>query len=104
MSHRIRSIIFFFLSFAFLLISEGAGLIAQTITKPRHRIYAKHIQRKIHRIKKLHRKDSLWQGSPKLQKTYPTPGSSGEDRNFDWYRNRAFPNESIDPSAYTNAL
>src|SRR5579872_2513510 len=39
-----------------------------------------------------------------IVKHYPPPGSGGEDRNFDWYRNRAFPNDYIDPSYYTNAL
>jgi photosystem II stability/assembly factor-like uncharacterized protein len=39
-----------------------------------------------------------------VQKNYPAVGSSGEDRNLDWYYKRAFPNEFIDPDAYPNAL
>ncbi len=39
-----------------------------------------------------------------IKRDYPLPGSEGEDRNFDWYRKRAFPNEDIEPSAYPNAL
>jgi hypothetical protein len=53
--------------------------------------------------KKKHKKKA----EPKpedVARHYPPPGSSGEDRNFDWYRKRAFPNEYIDPAAYTNAL
>lgn len=37
-------------------------------------------------------------------RNYPLPGSSGEERNFDWLRKRAFPNEYLDPSYYPNAL
>jgi len=42
--------------------------------------------------------------SSNADRHYPPPGSSGEDRNEDWYRKRAFPNEEIDPDAYPNAL
>src|SRR5579864_2315655 len=37
------------------------------------------------------------------QRHYPLPGTSGEERNFDWLRTRAFPNEYIDPEAYSSA-
>ncbi len=54
------------------------------------------------------RKKSTTPRKPRVKKStkknYPPPGSGGEDRNIDWLRKRAFPNEYLDPSYYPNAL
>ncbi len=41
---------------------------------------------------------------PVIERHYPPPGSGGEERNYDWYLKRAFPNKEIDPEVYDKAI
>jgi photosystem II stability/assembly factor-like uncharacterized protein len=41
---------------------------------------------------------------PQSERHYPPPGSGGEERNYDWYFKRAFPNTEIDPTIYEKAI
>lgn len=42
--------------------------------------------------------------TPIIERHYPPPGSSGEERNHDWYFKRAFPNDFIDADLYDQAI
>jgi photosystem II stability/assembly factor-like uncharacterized protein len=107
MIHRIHQGIIFF--FFLVLLAGSAELSAQS--KPKKYIPPKKKSQTAtavtsHRKHKRHKhtKDTLTENYLKVEKHYPPPGSGGEDRNFDWYWKRAFPNEYIDPAYYTNAL
>jgi photosystem II stability/assembly factor-like uncharacterized protein len=106
MKHRI--LIAFIVTFTLTLVEISAATEPHKKTLPPnkvrivHKKIIKHTLRK-NRIHK-HRKDTVTENYLKQGRNYPPPGSSGEERNFDWYRKRAFPNDEIDPSAYLNAL
>ncbi len=95
--------------FIVVLLVTFQTVSAQTELKSKHKIVCKTTVRGNHKIiahrrHRRSRKDSLAISKPQIQRNYPPPGSGGEDRNFDWLRKRAFPNDEIDPDYYPNAL
>ncbi len=101
MIHRIRKSIFILISFAFLMTAAAAS--AQVPSQSPAKI-TKSVKHKHRKNRHKCAKDSLVVNPEQIGKHYPPPGSSGEDRNFDWLRKRAYPNEYLDPSYYPNAL
>jgi photosystem II stability/assembly factor-like uncharacterized protein len=100
MKQRIPTALFIF----FLLFVTAASLnAAAKPTTRHHRSKKKHSHSVVHRSKKT-KKDTQAKNDLNLQKHYPPPGSSGEDRNQEWYYKRAFPNDHIDPDLYAKAL
>src|SRR5689334_9204739 len=107
MLHRIR--IGLFLLLPIVILSGTPGKIPAHTIQNKSSVVKKKQRTVIHRYtvkrkQKKHSKDSLAQGKPRLIRNYPPPGSGGEDRNYDWLRKRAFPNDDLDPSYYPNAL
>ncbi len=101
MIHRINKKIFILISFAFFATATAGS--AQVNSQSSVKV----VKTLKHKHKKNHRKctkDSLTENPKQIGKHYPPPGSSGEERNFDWLRKRAYPNEYLDPSYYPNAL
>src|ERR1043165_708155 len=75
----------------------------KAIAQRKHRTSKKRSHAAVNHTKDVKSKIVMPESS-KVERHYPPPGSGGEDRNEDWYRNRAFPNDEIDPSVYPNAL
>jgi photosystem II stability/assembly factor-like uncharacterized protein len=75
----------------------------KSLASKKHKASKKHSHATASHMKDVKSKIVMPESSA-VERHYPPPGSSGEDRNEDWYRNRAFPNDEIDPSVYPNAL
>lgn len=116
MLHSLRKPIVLVASLAFFLfIGEGSVMAngEPQIVKPKV-VVKKKVVKKHHRTRtvtttttRTTTKRTVTKNVVKpvvVPKNYPPPGSSGEDRNMDWMRKRAFPNDYLDPSYYPNAL
>ncbi|MDP4229441.1 MAG: T9SS type A sorting domain-containing protein [Bacteroidota bacterium] len=102
-------IVFFFLLFISLGFQTTAssgqtrdGVIQKRTIAPV--VKKKHSKKRVSRSQVVATKRSRKLNHIVAVKHYPPPGSSGEERDFDWLRKRAFPNEFLDPDYYSNAL
>jgi len=100
MIHRIHKVIL--LLIPFVLLANAQVYAAKQ--KADSSVTKKHVIKHTHHRKNKPAINKLSEKPQQPVRHYPPPGSGGEDRNFDWYRNRAYPNDYIDPSYYTNAL
>ncbi len=104
--------------FAFFFLFQGLGFAqssstpghAKVVSKPTYRHHKKQLKRrrKTSRVaKKLSRTENQTAHKlPAPMKLHvPHPGAGGEERSDNWfYLRRAWPNQTIDPSFYPNAL